>query len=309
MSETISQFRIIPPLYELHQAELHFRLLSGDAAMEFTVVDSGASAAMTAVGPAKLSVPGDDVGVLHNTLVRVHLPGFLRIDMPEAGQVPDVQRTAIDLLNVVIDVYRYVVNAPQIRRIPYRHARGFMSHYKTHSGETKPGPIMLGGNALNPSGQPANVSPCNPEVVQRIEQHLRAGPPPSWIVMLLDAKAEQQSNNTRSCLAHLYMAFEMLLSSQLLRLAKDADKVNEIESFLAPAGKRPPQVRAVLQRFLNLAGGSNKSTLDEFETFWSYRNDVMHGKEVDLSDDQLQMVLTQFEARATTLLSLHVLEA
>ena len=85
---TLIKFRIVAPLYQLHEQTVRFRVGTGFAFAHFSIVNSGMEPTWTGVG-ATASIPGDDLGVLHNTIVELVFPGLADMSPPtKVGGIP-----------------------------------------------------------------------------------------------------------------------------------------------------------------------------------------------------------------------------
>ena len=286
---TLFRFRILAPLYELHQQTIEVSLAGGGATyLHFVVVGSqqGQGATCKASSGASLSIPGDDIGSLHNTVIEVVLPGLLdTFPPPPPGVLPEGQRVAVDMLNVVIEHYRLVVSAPQIRRVPYKHARTF--DFEHHHGDGKGTEGFVSGFGLSPKGDAAKVPA--PKLTTKIQASVAKGPVPLWLTLKMDAMADLDAGNLQSGLAHHYMSFEMFAHGTCRRLGKNKPGPDEIEAFLSPKDGEPPSVYRVVSYCHELSGGKkgrgiSKTKADKMVTaLWKHRNDVLHGRPLKLT--------------------------
>ncbi len=167
-------FRILPPLYELNRATIVVPSEHDDSAIRFSITPSGASP--DAEIPGSATVPGDDLGALHNTIVQVEIPAVLATHPRDAVPVAEAQVVAVELLNRVVEHYRNVTGAAQIRRIPARHARAFTWEQATGDGQRQSG-RFVGGSGLRPEGPPADgLASGDPAIVAAIQAGVLAGP-------------------------------------------------------------------------------------------------------------------------------------
>lgn len=295
---TVSTFRIVAPLYELHQQTVDVKVRAGICSVHFTVVDSSSPPAWT-TNNAVIKVLGDNLGSLHNTLVEVLLPGLREMMFSAPGTVPDGQRSAVNILNAVIQQYRHKVPAPQIRPIPYQHARRFdVTYFIDEATEERGGMVSAG---LSPEGEPAAVPPADAEIVERIREGLRQGPLlPLWVTLQLDAAADFDAGNNLSGMAHLFISFEMFAHSIFRRLASLAGEVAAIDEFLTPPSGDPPSIYDVMKRCYQMAPSPLKKTKSKrqfdklFSSFWRHRNDVLHGRPIELTSDLVDSARNDF---------------
>jgi len=188
---TLSRFRILVPLYELHEHTVGVPIKAGLAFVHFTIVDSCADPVFKvgATGSASMQVVGDDLGSLHNTLVEVALPGEADMTtMPPIGGIPPGQRSAVNILNAVIEHYRLLASAPQIRPVPYKHVRAFEFVHYHEDGTANAG--YFWGPGLSTKGEKANVPKAKMEIVEKVQESALTGPVPLWASLRLDSYAE-----------------------------------------------------------------------------------------------------------------------
>lgn len=299
MPSTAISFRILAPLYSLHTASLTVPTSGEPIELSITITESGLSAAKTTGG---VTVPGDDLGALHNSIVTVTLPGAhslgpVATSPYQPGQVPQPIRHAVDALNLVIDHYRDAKEAPQIRRIPYNHARGAVAVTNQDDGSTTT-QMFFGGNALAPTGEPAPVALASDDFVAEMQARVGAGALPLWKSIAADSKAELASGNVRSGLAHLYMAFEMLALATCLRLGRQVVGEDDARDFLEPLDADPPYVFKVVRRCRAWAsnGPSTAKLNGLMNRLMRHRNGVMHGRARQISQAEVDEALEAFEA-------------
>ncbi len=288
------RFRILPPLYELNRAIITVRGEHGDCAVRFTITPSRSSQAAETGGNA--TVPGDDLGALHNTIVEVEIPAGLATSPRDQRPVAEAQAVAVDLLNLVIEHYRDVTGTAQIRRVPTRHARAFLWEQLAEGGSIQSG-RCFGGSGLQPDGPPAeSLASGDPEIVAAIQAGVLRGRLPVWASLYLDALADFYTDNTRSGLVHLYMSLEMLANETCQRLGEAAVGAEAATAFLAPAAEDPPVVHAVLKRTREWAdSGPSKSAISRLiRSLWRNRNDLLHGRPVELPPDIVETSLVTF---------------
>jgi hypothetical protein len=209
----------------------------------FTVVDNCKALVFMTIGGAMLAVPGDDIGTLHNTLVEVVLPGLADVSPPkEPGGIPSGHESAINVLNGIIEHYRVLVPAPQIRPVPYKHARSFEFEIHPADGAGTEGFFQAAG--LSPKGEAAKVPPAKPEKVAEIQASAKTGPVPLWVTLKMDAYADFAAGNPLSGMAHLYMSFEMFAHGACRRLGRGMPGAQVVEEFLNPQkASHPPFIR------------------------------------------------------------------
>lgn len=298
MSSTSISFRILAPLYQLHAATLGVPTTAGPIELSFTITESGLSAFKTTSGA---TIPGDDIGALHNTIVTATLPGTHDVipvvtspDKP--SQVPVAVREAVTALNIVIDHYRDAAGAPQIRRVPYHHARGSSTVTK-HDDGTQTTQHLAAGNGLAPTGPTASVAEASAEFVATMQARIDAGSLPLWKSITADSQAELAVGNTRSGLAHLYMAFEMLAATTCLRLGEQAVGRSSATEFLEPAVGDPPVIFKIVMRGRDWAsGGPSKNKLNGWtHALMQHRNGVMHGGDPQVSPTDVAAAFEAFE--------------
>ena len=296
-------FRILPPLYELNRATITVPGDHGSALIQFTITPSGASP--VAGNADSATIPGDDLGALHNTIVQVEIAAILAISPPGDGPVPEAQVAAVDLLNLVVEHYRNVTGVAQIRRIPARHARAFCWEQATVDGRVGSG-RFVGGSGLRPDGPPAEgLASGDPLIVAAIQEGVLAGRLPLWAALYLDALAEFYTDNTRSGLVHLYMSFEMLANETCQRLGEAVVGAEAASAFLAPPGDDPPVIHLVLKYTREWAeSGPSKSAISRLvRSLWKHRNDLLHGRSLELPPGTAESALVTFGELATWLQS------
>jgi len=296
-------FRILPPLYELNRATIAVPSERGEAIIRFAVTRSGTPP--TADIPGNATVPGDDLGALHNTIVQVEVPAVLGTYPQDGFAIAEAQVVAAELLNCVVEHYRNVTGAAQVRRIPARHARAFLWLQDTGDGHERSG-RFVGGSGLRPDGPPTEgLASGDPAIVAAVQAGVRSGPLPLWTSLYLDALAEFYTGNTRSGLVHLYMSFEMLANETCQRLGEAVVGAEAASAFLAPPDADPPVVHLVLKYTREWAEtGPSKSAISRLvRSLWKYRNDLLHGRLVVLPPGTAESALAAFGELATWLQS------
>jgi hypothetical protein len=220
MSNTLFRFRIAPPLYELNRATIVVpaKKLGEDVevSLRFKIAASGQTNLVT---KGNVKVQGDDIGTLHNTIVEVEYPVAVDLGIPPPNGFNEGQQTSVQLLNIVLGHYRRVMQLPQIRPIAVKHAALYEFVTTDDSGHSQAGQTLV-GLGFKPDGADAGLADGDPEIVAKIQTGVATGALPVWYSLYLDGRAERASNNYRSSLAHLYMAFEML-STTMCRVLGD----------------------------------------------------------------------------------------
>lgn len=259
-----------------------------------------------------MQVPGDDIGALHNTIVTATLhgvhdlrPAVTRPYVP--GQTPRTIRLAVDALNGVIEHYRVEADAPQIRRLPYVHARG-ASGVVHHDHGSRTSMSFLGGNGLRPTGDSAEARPADPTFTNVLQDRVLSGPPPQWRLLVADARAEIITGSLQTGLVHLYVATEMLANETCWRLGSLAASEQEVRAFLESddaADTEPPSVTKRVKACRDWAvGGPTKTVLTRsVAKLFEYRNDILHGRDPEIPDSHPQQALVAFRSLAEWLLS------
>ncbi len=294
------KFRVAPPFYSLHNAEIGLTTVLGQATMRFTIVDSGVPTGFTTHGNVR--IVGDDLGILHNTLCEIEFDSSFDPIGVEVGDdallfTPPINRF-VDLLNMVLDHYRWLANETWLRRIPYRHVGNISFEHDSDDGNGRVG-FWAAPMGLSPEGQPSeNMTSARQEFVQALQKQVAAGPIPVWLSLWADSRADFLSNAYRSGLAHLYMSLEMLARITYLRLGT-AVIGSTVEEHLLPASpdKEPLSISRVVKQCREwAASGPSKSKLTKtLYQAWQYRNKVMHGSEVLLSAKDVDSVITSAE--------------
>jgi hypothetical protein len=281
---TLVRFRILPPLYELHSQTVAVPLDAGTGLLHVEIVDSCIPSSFETASGRTSSIPGDEVGVTHNSMVEVALPGLMSMQPPrrlESGNVPEGQLYALRALNHVIQHYRVLAAVPQIRPVTVTDGRGFRFTYFNEDGSTKTG-VITGRNALPTEGQPADVPSPSAQVAEAIRRASEAGPPALWTTLKADAFADLDAGDVHSGLAHLYMSFEVL-AHQTLRHLKDegTDTDGAPEGSLRPANESP-SIRTVVDRcFALFSGGYSQTRIGELTTgLLRYRDEILRGYDI-----------------------------
>ena len=122
---TLARFRILPPLYELHRQTVAVPSDIGLSLLHVEIVESFVPSSVEPTGGKPSLIFGDEIGVAHNSMVEVAMPGSLSMQPAkevEPSDVPEGQLYALRALNHVIQHYRVQVGAPQIRRVPVKEA-------------------------------------------------------------------------------------------------------------------------------------------------------------------------------------------
>lgn len=281
MPTTTITFRILAPLYGLNRAGVIVPTAKGDVAIRFMIVGSPNAMWKTEGGP---TVTGDEFGILHNTLITTEFPARVEVISPESGEYSEAQVAAVALLNVVIGHYRMAARIPQIRTIPTHHAGGFRFSHTDESGTAVTGLVLSG---LDPDGTDAGVAAGDKVIVDLVQAGVRRGQLPVWLSLLLDAHAELDAQDIRSALAHLYMSCEMLTGLTCRRVGLIKAGIEKTDAFLDPHGPggQPPGISVIMKQTRDWWGkGPSKTKLaKELGRAWRNRNDVMHGKQVDIS--------------------------
>jgi hypothetical protein len=300
-AETKITFRILPPLYELNRAVVSIPTRGGDVRLSFLITESGQSLASQVTG--SVSVPGDDLGSIHNTIVTAEIPELVPVWPTGAhrpGGLPEGQRIVVNLLNRVLGYYRLRV-APQIRPVPPIHARGFKFTQTDEQGNVREG-IFAGGNAIRPTGDDAGLAAGLPDVVSAIQEGVRHGPIPLYLSLYLDALADIEAEQFRSGLAHLYMSFEMLASLTFRRLLTPSLGPAAVDSFLDASGDKPgPTVYRILSECWSVArkpAVSKRSFDREVRGLWKHRNDILHGRPLNVNKDMTEQALLAYRSLA-----------
>ncbi len=293
---TVVQFRILPPLYELNRATINVPMDDGDfASVHFLTTKSHASD-LNVRGNVRLL--GDAIGVLHNTIVEVTYPGYLSTEHPaDPLEMPEAQAVATSLLNYVLPHYRARADATQIRKIPLVYTKRFKWIHVEESGKEWDGQELIG---IIPDGEDAGLANGDPEIIQRIQSDLiEHGQLALCSILYLDAKAERFLGNTRSAMAHLYMAFESLAFSTCRTLGYNRVGKAETDAFLEPPRKRSPAIRTVVRKTSDWFGEGPLSETELIEKLvnplFRYRNQIMHGNEVTLSFAEEQEAFHAYE--------------
>jgi hypothetical protein len=242
-----------------------------------------------------VTVTGDEFGILHNTLITTEFPASLEVRSSERGQYSEAQVAAVALLNVVIGHYRMAARIPQIRTIPTHRAGGFRFSHIDESGTAVTGMALSG---LDPDGTDAGVADGDKDIIDLVQAGVRRGQVPIWLSLLLDAHAELDAQNIRSALAHLYMSCEMLAGLTCRRVGIMKAGIETTDAFLDPqgAGSQLPGIAVIVKQTRDWWGeGPSKTMLvKELGRTWRNRNDVMHGKQVDISRDAANRAFKSF---------------
>ena len=290
LETTTLRFRIMPPLYDLNGAVIEVPTALGMCRVHFVITGSGLSPFQTS---GNVQVVGDDLGTMHNTLVEVELPGLPNIVSKIHGRFPAALVVAVDALNQVIENYRWLAKAPQIRRIPYKHARGFDFEQVDATGHGRKGQYR-GGNALKPTGEPADVSAADQSFSNAVQARVRGGRVPLWASLFSDALADADAGDIHSSFAHFYMSLEMLINSACYKLGEAAVGRAAVDAFMLPSKGHPPNVYQRRDRILEWAEGdqeSKKAFIEKFDTTWKHRNDLLHGRDLKLSEAEFMGVV------------------
>jgi hypothetical protein len=268
----------------------------GTALLHLQIVDSYVPSSFERGGRGTATVPGDAVGVVHNSMVEVALPGLVSMQPArelQPGDVPEGQLRALRVLNHVIQHYRVLANVPQIRPVTATDGRGFKFTHFRKDGTSKSG-IVLGRNALPPNGETADIPRPNEEIAEAIKRASRAGPSPLWATLKADAFADMDAGDFRSGLAHLYMSLEVLAHQSVLHLSKASEGVGEAAVFGHPkSGAEPSNLPAIVGECFDLfAGGYSRIRIEQLtEGLLKHRNDVLHGSDVRLASGAVDEAL------------------
>jgi hypothetical protein len=293
---TLVRFRILPPLYELHEETVAVPLEFGTALLHLQIVDSYVPSSFEGGGKGTSAVPGDAVGVAHNSMIEVALPGLVSMQPARQlgpGDVPEGQLRALRVLNHVIQHYRVLANVPQIRPVTATDGRGFKFTHFRRDGTTKSG-IVLGRNALPPNGETADMPKPNKEIAEAIKRASGAGPSPLWATLKADAFADMDAGDVRSGFAHLHMSLEVLAHQTVRHLSKADRGIGEGAEFgHLRSDAEPPNLPAVVRECFDLyAGGYSRTRIEELtEGLLKHKNDVLHGRDVRLASGAVDEAL------------------
>lgn len=292
---TLVQFRVLPPLYQLHGQTLVVPSEVGTALLHLRIVDSYVPSWLESADKRSTSVPGDDVGLIHNSIVEVALPGVVSLQPArqlEPGNVPEGQQYVLRVLNHVIQHYRVLAGVSQIRPVKMTHGLGFKFTYFLEDGTAKTG-IVMGRNALPPDGEAADVPDPDTRISEAIKHAALTGPQPLWATLKEDAFADFDSGDERSALAHLYMSFEVLAYQAYCHLAKVRPGTGGDEDFPPEPGTELRNAPAIADMCFDFhPGGYSRSRIGELSAgLLRYRDEVLLGQNTRLTSKAVDEVL------------------
>lgn len=288
MARTRVTFRIPPPLYLLHGARIPTDTPEGRYWVEFRIVLVGAAAAaaIQPIGGARVTMPRDTDGGLHNTLVTVESPVAHDID-PRPRALPVAQIVAVRVLNRFIDHYRVMTNHPALRRLEPRLASWLKYRVEQDDGRVREG-TRIAPTGLAPGGEPADVGDADKALVAELTAMSWSSQPP-YRMLHLDALADlaiavYDSSLMVSALAHLFMSFEMLAWLAYAAVARTTVGHDAYEhDFAVDENGSPVSIRKVIRQldmWVPSDFPSNNKRNSALDVLLKYRNDVMHGRSI-----------------------------
>jgi len=264
-------FRIAPPLYGLNGARVAVSDVAGfeSVVVSVTLVDS-----VGTMGKAMGSVtlPGDGLGVMHNTRLDVTLPGTVAEWMTRRDEAGPILAA---ITNRVIDWYRYFSGHVLIRRIPVRSIRG----YRLRDDEGREGWSLLG---WPPGEASVTAGDEDPGLSGPLAEQLRSkGELPVWKGLYLDAAAEVLAGELRAAVLLANSAMETVINFAY-RTVMPPDEVTKTFS-----GESSPPFRQLLKAINTAAdtGISNSQLIKLADRVNRDRNNVSHGNPTSLSEE------------------------
>ena len=273
MTETTYSFRVGPPLYRLNGAEFPVRRVEGlsDARISVTLVDSGVPTdanIVTSGSGASVTLPGDNIGLLHNSRIDILVPGGVA-DRPHVEN-----RTLAAAVNRLIDWYRLMAGHPEVRRVRPADIGGYEA---TDSDGGRQ--IMMNPLGASPGAPSATAGAADSELVGRMVDAV-VRPLPLWSALALDSQAELAAAELRVAVLLANSAMETLINVGFRAVAPPA----EVESAFSEDS--PASFWQLIKRLNEIVETGRQTT--ELNSMASrvnrYRNDVSHGNPVVLDE-------------------------
>lgn len=281
MARTTLSLRIAVPLYGLNGAEFDLGgIVDGlpDVKLMVTLVDSSQPTEVqvrTRGAGSSVTIPGDAVGMFHNTRLDFDLPGAV-------DAWADSDRLVLaNLINRVIDWYRAIAGHVTVRRVPFHHLTGYQA--RDTDGRSL---LLMVPIGASPGDAAENAGLPNADLVARMQERVPR-PLPLWVSLYLDARAEAIADELPVAILLANSSMETLVNRAFRAVAPPDEVATTFASSPAtPFWQLLKRVRAILQlpisntKILRLAGRVHR-----------YRDDVSHGNPVALSADVVEDAL------------------
>ena len=205
MTDTTFSFRISPPLYGLQDAEFELTRV-GDferVHVKITLVDSGMPLSVKVATRGEgsgVTLPGDNLGVLHSTRLDVTVPGTI-------AEWNDVNgRRLAQVANRIIDWYRLQAGRPSVRRMPENTVGGYEAH-DTDGGVV----VLMQPLAASPGERSKSAGGADQDLLARLRGSVER-PFPLWVALYLDAYAEFLAGELRVAVLLANVSMETLVN-------------------------------------------------------------------------------------------------
>jgi hypothetical protein len=253
-----------------------------------------------------LEISKDTHGVFRYTRMTVMFDSVLvgvdgpdddeRVSEAQSAAFEQAQATAKDIVNYVLDVYRYVTGAEHVERLPSITANRV--YFADHN--------LLSESITIQSGSGSAIINRSGREIRKIEQMLKSGEePPRHVLLIQSARAALSRGQIVLAVVVSFQALEILLETKL-RVGYAKMGLSELEI----ARKLRKHYKTADRLNLLCREATGKSVADD-TTFWTSwladcnrrRNSVVHRNEV-LTDSQALRVVELCEDCITRLLAL-----